>query len=295
VLWKQMGNIDLKTGKIHPCYRTKSVKKTVNEILYLNQKYNRKTFCWVDPTWNVDPKWNNEFSKELVKSGVDVDHSVWMRADYVVRDENLGILKNEVKAGVKQAMIGVERTDNDDLNYFEKANYSFETTKKAFRILKKYPSVLSIATYIYGVPDESRQSLSRFYKLLSQIPFDIGVPIPLTPNPGTKYFEELESRKLLEIKDFSYYNFANPVSRSKYLSKNQLLIEMIKNEFLIRAKREQLDRLNISNVFRRRRAATKNLAFSKQKMTFRFAKGIMQEWLTGKVYNYNIRPKWYGS
>ncbi|MFC1734128.1 B12-binding domain-containing radical SAM protein, partial [candidate division KSB1 bacterium] len=218
VLWKQMGQIDVKTGKVIPCYRTKSVKKTVEEVVYVADKFKRKTFCWVDPTWNVNSRWNKEFAEELIKSGVDVDHSVWLRADYVVRDEQKGIFAKQVKAGVKQAMIGIERTDNDDLKYLDKVGYSFNVIKKAFEIVRKYPQVYSLATYLYGVPNETRQSLKRFYDLLGKIPFDTGVPLPLTPNPGTRYFDELEKKNLIEIKDFKYYNFINPVARSKYLS-----------------------------------------------------------------------------
>ena len=36
-------------------------------------------------------------------------------------------------------------------------------------------------------------STARFYDLLNKIPFDIGVPIPITPNPGTKFFDDLIS------------------------------------------------------------------------------------------------------
>jgi len=291
ILWKQFGKIDMKTGKINPCYRTKSPKKTVEEVLYLDDKYKRKTFCWVDPTWNVDAKWNKEFSELMIKEKLDINHSVWMRADYLVRDEQKGIFARQVNAGIKQVMIGVERTDNDDLAYLEKKGYSFETTKKAFEIVRRYPHVLSVASYIYGIPNETKESMKRFYDLLKEIPFDIGLSIPLTPNPGTKFFDELENRDLIEIKEFKYYNLVNPIARSKYLSRNRLMLNMIWNEIRIRARKEQI--VKFQSKAERRKTATSNLAKGKARITFRYLKGILQETLIGKYYNYNIKPEWY--
>lgn len=290
ILWKQFGKIDTDKKTVVPCYRTKSSKKTVEEVAELAEKYKRKTFCWVDPTWNTLPKWNKEFSELMIKSGIDVNHSAWMRADYLVRDEQKGIFKDQIKAGIKQVMIGIERTDNDDLSYFEKTGYSFSTTKKAFEIVRKYPDVLSVATYIYGIPNETKQSMRLFYDQLKKIPFDIGVPIPLTPNPGTKFFEELEAKKLLEIRNFKYYNFVNPVARSKYMSRNSLLLNMLLNELRIRTKKERFASYGLKD---RRKTATGNLAKSKSVMMFRFLRGMLSEELFGRVYNYNIKPEWY--
>ncbi|MBD3309742.1 radical SAM protein, partial [Candidatus Woesearchaeota archaeon] len=283
VLWKQMGKIDLKSGTVMPCYRTKSAEKTAEEAIYLAERYRRKTFCWVDPTWNTLPDWNRDFSRLMIEAGKgdELDHVVWLRADYVVRDEQKGIFADQVRAGIRQAMIGIERTDNDDLAYLHKTGYSFSKIKQAFEIVRRYPEVLSVATYIYGIPNETKESLRRFYSLLGKIPFDIGVPLPLTPNPGTRFFEELDRKDLLEVRKFRYYNFVNPIARSKYLTRNQLIYHMFLNEIRIRTRKEQFAR---SGLKARRRNAAKNLAWDKLEMSLRYARGILQEELLGKVY-----------
>ena len=192
ILWKHMG--EHKNNSVIPCYRTKSVQKTIDEVLHLYEKYKRKTFLWVDPTWNVNQKWNQEFADALIDSGIDTNHNLWLRADFIVRDEQKGIMNKIAKAGMAQAMVGIERTDKDELAYLNKTNYSFETTKKAFKILKKYPDVLTIATYIYGLPDETKKSMHTFWNQLKEIPFDFGLPVPLTPNPGTDLYTELDKK-----------------------------------------------------------------------------------------------------
>jgi radical SAM superfamily enzyme YgiQ (UPF0313 family) len=288
-LWKQFGSPDQAIGAIRPCYRTKSAKKSAEEAIELADRYKRKTFCWVDPTWNAIPKWNREFAQLMQQHGRELDHSVWLRADFLIRDEKEGTLKELVKAGMKQAMIGIERTDNNELSRLNKTGYSYETTKKAFETLRRYPQVLSIATYIYGTPEESKESMRRFYRRLGEIPFDVGIPIPLTPNPGTQYFQELDRKGLLEVKDFRYYNFVNPVARSKHMGRNRLLLNMLTNEFRVRTRKEQFAK----DLKDRRKTATGNVAKSKTAMTMRFARGMLQESILGRPYNYNIKPEWY--
>ena len=286
VLWKQMGK---PSGKgVRSCFRTKSVKKSVDEVLELTEKYGRRTFCWVDPSWNLDPKWNDAFSREMINHDLDITHSAWMRSDCIVRDEKCGTFRRQILAGLRQAMIGVERTDDAELSGLSK-NLSFQTTKEAFDILSRHPDVLSVATYIYGIPDETPRSMRNFYTRLSEIPFDIGVPIPLTPNPGTQQFEELRNLGLVEVHDYRFYNFVNPIARSKHMSRNQLLVNMIWNELRVRTKKEQLQEKKEG----RRSTARRNLAFSKAKMTLRYVRGMLQESITGTPYNYNIKPEWY--
>ncbi len=293
ILWKQMGKIDPKKGAVTPCYRTKSPKKTFDEVQYLAEKYGRKTFCWVDPTWNVDPGWSEEFSDLMIGSGLDTDHSTWMRADFLVRDEKNGIFYKQVKAGVKQVMIGIERTDKEELAYLEKANYSFDTTKKAFEIIRRYPNILSVATYIYGIPDESWASLKRFYNMLSKIPFDIGVPIPITPYPGTKFFDELEKKNLLELKKFRYYNFINIPARSKYMTRIELQIAMFLNEFRSRMSYELEKEISLRSDKSRRKTAFNSLQISRVRSGLRATKNIISKLFFDKEINLNIKPKWY--
>ncbi|MFO8015694.1 MAG: radical SAM protein [Candidatus Woesearchaeota archaeon] len=290
VLWKVMGKTN-GSGKLTPCYRTKSVKRTIDEVTYLADKYKRKTFNWVDPTWNVDPKWNKKFAEEMIKTGLDVDHSTWMRADFVVRDEQKGIFPKLVKAGMKQVMIGLERTSSHDLRYLDKQGYTYSTTRKAFEVLRKYPEVLSIATYIYGIPTETRKSMRQFYDSLEEIPFDMGIPLPLTPNPGTKFFDDLDKRKLIDIKDFSYYNFVNPIIRSEKLSRNMIWLLMIYHELRVRTGKEQFASSGISAG--RRSGAVRNLAKVKARMTVRFMGSMLSDAVLKRPINLNTKPEWY--
>ena len=88
----------------------------IEEMQWLKDKYNRKTFCYVDPSFNISPKWNDDFSHGVIKEKMDIDMSCWYRLDCLLRDEKRDALKWQFKAGVKQVMTGVERLTKSALN-----------------------------------------------------------------------------------------------------------------------------------------------------------------------------------
>ena len=66
-LWKHMGILSRDGKTIKPYYRTKSAKMSLEEVERLIRDFDRFTFGCVDPTWNADPKWTDEFSDLLLK------------------------------------------------------------------------------------------------------------------------------------------------------------------------------------------------------------------------------------
>lgn len=290
VLWRQLGQEKKNGGGYNLAYRTKSVQRTVDEVLHLKEKYNRKTFCWVDPTFNVSPKWTEEFADAMIESGADVHHTAWYRADFTIRDHKSGVLKKMVDAGLKQVQIGLERTDKKELESLEK-NYTLEMLREAFSALREYPDVLSVATYIYGLPDETPQSMRRFYKDLRTIPFDFGLPIPLTPNPGGIYAEDEKFEELIEVKDYNYYNYINPVMRSHKMSIPQLIWQMTWEETKLNFSK------SVASFFTqghdRRHKAIFRLSKSKINVWRQMMQDITINRLRGKYTNYNIKPDWY--
>ena len=290
VLWRQLGRTDAK-GNFQLAYRTKSVNRTFEEVQMLHEKYKRKTFCWVDPTFNVSSKSCSDFADRIIAEGLDIHHTAWYRADTTIRDHKNGTLKKMVDAGLRQAMIGLERTDKVELESLEK-NYTLEMLRECFGALQQYPQVLTVATYIYGLPDETPQSLRRFYKDLRTIPFDFGLAIPLTPNPGGIYAEDQKFDDLIEIHNYDFYNFINPVMRTHSMSRRKLEREMIKQEWSMHVKKDFWRYFHPWSKDRRERAFFR-LSKSKRKVFAKMLRNQTINRLTGREENYNIKPEWY--
>jgi anaerobic magnesium-protoporphyrin IX monomethyl ester cyclase len=96
ILWKHMGTVSQDGKAVKPCYRTKSAERSFEEVSRLIRDFDRYTFGWVDPTWNADPSWTDRFSGLLLRHGIKIQQTAWMRADGIVRDEELGILDKAV-------------------------------------------------------------------------------------------------------------------------------------------------------------------------------------------------------
>ena len=237
ILWKHFGEPD--NGSIRPCYRTKSPERSFEEVAWLARRYGRKTIHFVDPCFNADPAWSDGFAQRMLASGLKVQFTAWMRADFVVRDEKLGVLEKMVRAGLCQTYIGIERLNPAELAYMNKHNNGPEMTRKAFEILRsRYPEVFTIGTTIYGLPWESKKSLAELRDLPESVPLDYVFHIPLAPNPGTEIRQRLEAGGYRMSEDFREYNFFTPVVETDHLSRREL--ENFYSSLLFRASRNKL-------------------------------------------------------
>jgi len=230
ILWKHMGRSVNGNGQVRPYYRTKSPQRSFDEVRYLYHRFGRRTFGWVDPTFNASPDWADGWAERMLQSEMmngrgrpRTIHTAWCRADGIVRDHKLGVLEKLVRAGLRQVMIGVERDDPAGLAALGKHNNGLEITDEAFAILReRYPEVFTIATVIYGLPTDTRADLDRLMRWQDLSRVDYLFILPLTPNPGTDAAERARASGLIANDDLASYNFHTPVCRTESLSPRDL-------------------------------------------------------------------------
>ena len=297
ILWKHMGKLSEDGRTIKPYYRSKSPERCLEEVKSLVRDFGRYTFGWVDPTWNANPNWTDRFCDLLLKHNIKIRQTAWLRADYVVRDEKLGILEKAVKAGLCQVMIGVERPDEPGLGDLNKHSNGSDVTAKAFEIFrKKYPSVFTIGSVIFGIWDETKKSLNELSRYHYKVGMDYCFFIPLTPNPGTQVYEDARKRGIIEVTDTRAYNFHTPVMRTKRFSAKQLERLYFKLPF-----RVSYDRIAhhlrqfLSLRDRRRRRVFKSLFKHGAKIAMRYAVSRLRHPFSSKPTVYSRRPVWYNS
>jgi len=222
-LWQHMGLPSNDGRGVLPYYRTKSPERSLEEVLRLHRDYGRRTFGWVDPTWNADPQWTDHFCDLLLGADIPIWQTAWLRADCVVRDEELGILEKAVRSGLCQVMIGVERADETGLRTVNKHANGPEVTARAFEIFRrKYPDVFTIGSMLFGLWEETHDSLRDLVRYRYRLGMDYCFFIPMTPNPGTAVHEEALEQGVIEVSDFRAYNFHTPIMRTRRFSAKQL-------------------------------------------------------------------------
>ncbi|MCJ7776753.1 MAG: radical SAM protein [Sedimentisphaerales bacterium] len=296
-LWKHMGKIAKDGQTVMPYYRSKSPERCLEEVVKLVRDFDRYTFGWVDPTWNVDPKWTDTFCELLLKRDMKIQQTAWLRADYIVRDEELGILEKAVRAGLCQVMIGVERSDEVSLKQLKKHSNGPDITAKAFEIFrKKYPTVFTIGSVIFGLWEETKDSLDELSKYQYKVGMDYCFFIPLTPNPGTEVYEDARKRGVIEVTDRRAYNFHTPVMRTKRFTAKQL--ERLYFRLMFRISVERII-YHLRKLFalrdKRRRRVFKSLFKYGRQIATRYIVNRLRHPFNNKPTVYSRKPAWYDS
>ncbi len=217
--WGKHLKTDIERGELEvmPKYRSKSVARMLEEVDIVYKKYNRRYIIWADPTFNVDSKWTDEFCEELLKRNYkDLYWWAFLRADFALRDERLGILEKMVKAGLVHPLIGIERACTEDLREIRKSVYTRDLVKEVFLIFKKkYPSVFRQGTFVTCLPFDTRESMLNLVKYAIEIDIDYPAFHPVAPVPGTQLYQDAKENNLLTEKDFKKYDWSTPVMRSR--------------------------------------------------------------------------------
>lgn len=287
-IWMQMS----KKGR--PCYRTKSAQRSFEETEFFVKKYRRKTINWADGTFNIDSNWNQQYFKLLASNNVQVQHTTWMRSDCIVRDEKDGILKKMVENGLVQAVIGMERFDNLSMNALGKKNNSYEISDQAFKILReKYPSVYTILTLIYGMPDDNWKDLFKINKMIHSNIADMVFMMPYTPYPSTKLWNEHKGQ--LKNVDLRKFNLHLPIMGTKHISKSMLDLwfKFSLLDYVLFRPRNLIRRI-VKEEDQRKKSVQKSLA----KKILRLGTQHIWNKLTfrdGYELEYGIKPGWYDS
>ncbi len=209
--------------KLRPRWRSKSVSRVMEELELLYYKYGKRSYVWVDESWNIDPRFNNEFAEEMIRSGMKTKWFAFMRADCIVRDEKKGILEKQVRAGLSHILIGVERAEDDTLGLLDKRFYAGGVAEQALNIFKeKYPHVFLQATFIIGTKDESPETLKKQVALAKKLDVDFPAFHPITPVPGTPIFDDALEQGLITYEDFDEFDWLTPVLDSRFMDRYEI-------------------------------------------------------------------------
>jgi radical SAM superfamily enzyme YgiQ (UPF0313 family) len=187
ILWRQMGHFH--SGRHVPCLRVKSPGRLLEEVRILMDGFGRRYLGWVDPCFNADPQVHPRLAELLLREGRVIGQSAWVRADYVLRDEDSGALKLCYDSGWNEAYIGIERMDRVDLERLGKGNLNGEAVHAAALLHAKYPRVVTFGSFIYGLPSDTPQSVRALFRAAEKLPLDHTLFIPFTPLPGTPFWE----------------------------------------------------------------------------------------------------------
>lgn len=186
VLWRQMGRFQ--DAILLPQLRTKSPERLAEEIRILTGRFHRRYLGWVDPCFNADPIVPNQLAERLLNQNLHLGQSAWVRADAIVRDAASGALAGCVRAGLNEVYLGIERNDAATLRTLNKT-VGTSACRHALEILTRdFPGVFTVGSFIYGLPGDTPETVRGLRRLSVELKLDYPFFIPLTPLPGTPYW-----------------------------------------------------------------------------------------------------------
>jgi anaerobic magnesium-protoporphyrin IX monomethyl ester cyclase len=227
VLWRQMGRFA--GDRLVPQLRVKSPERLREEVRVLVHRYHRQYLGWVDPCFNADPRVPSELAELLLRDGIRVGQSAWVRADAMVRDAHSGALANCVRAGLNEVYLGIERPDSESIASLHKTS-GVADAREALRTLRgQFPEVLAIGSFIYGLPGDSPETIRAIHRFVTELELDEFFFIPLTPLPGTAgWRSELWDPSGERFREFNFLPTGRPHGRHAELER-ALLWSMLAN------------------------------------------------------------------
>jgi tRNA A37 methylthiotransferase MiaB len=187
VLWRQMGRY--RGSTLLPQLRTKSPERLREEIRILTGKFQRRYLGWVDPCFNADPQVPGQLAELMLKDNLNVGQSAWVRADAIVRDAASGALARCVRSGLNEVYLGIERGDAATLHTLNKT-VDPNSSRHALQILARdFAEVFTVGSFIYGLPEDTPDTVRNLRRFAWNLSLDYPFFIPLTPLPGTPYWQ----------------------------------------------------------------------------------------------------------
>lgn len=166
--------------------RRRSVKNVVDEIEHLHKNYDIKGIYYCDDTFTLSPKWVKEYCEELKKRNLNIKWGCQSRVDQTDRE----LMKMMKDSGLVQLDFGVESGSEKILRVLGKGGAGDRTSqiKHSFKLCKEL-DIRTLATFIIGNPEETRDDIEQSFQVAKDIQADYTAFYFLTPYPGTDIYD----------------------------------------------------------------------------------------------------------
>jgi len=198
-------------------WRGRSGIAVVEEMRYLNQHYGKSLFVFNENSFNWSRARVEEFLQELGRSGMRVDFWFQSRVRDIIRDADL--MPEFKRLGLYEVMLGVESINPQVLDHYQKRQ-NREMIQEAIDILKRN-DIMVMTNVMFGDWYDSEENLQEIFDFVKR-QGDFLVLTLTTPLPGTRYYQEMEERGLIEEKDYAHYDFMHPILPTKSLQKDEV-------------------------------------------------------------------------
>ncbi|UCH71490.1 MAG: radical SAM protein, partial [Thermoplasmatales archaeon] len=204
-------------------WRSKSIKRIVNEIEYLNENFGG-TFLWLtDDHFKIKMR-GRKFYEELKKRKCKEDIMLFLQARTDDVAKNPDLIKKLREVGTHWVMCGVESGSEKTLEEFKKGTKN-QDAYAAMKILRDN-DIFSHAMFVIGSRKDTRESIERLRQFSLDIEPDFAIYTALTPYPGTIYYKTAKENGWIDDENYSNYDMAHAIMPTETLTKKEVQEEL---------------------------------------------------------------------
>jgi radical SAM superfamily enzyme YgiQ (UPF0313 family) len=163
------------------------------EELHLLSSQGYRQLLFVDDNFTLNTKRVIELCQRLRREKVDIEFFAEGRVDNCPKD----MLQEMSRAKCRMMYFGIENATQKVLDYYDKRT----TPEQALDAIKKARKAgidVTVASFILGAPNETRQEIWNTLKFAQKLQVDIPQFNILATFPGTDIWEELKMQGLLD-------------------------------------------------------------------------------------------------
>ncbi len=190
-------------------YRAHSVERVCREVDNLIKRNRVKQLFIQDDNFAVDKKRAKDICREFMRRGFQHIISWWAEARIDCVDEELLMLMGQ--ANCRIISYGLESGNQRLLDYIQK-NITLEQVKKVIALTKKAGLEIR-ATFILGLPTETRRESLQTIRFAKQLPIDQVRFAIATPFPGTRLWEIARQEGTLSFTSWKQFSMMSGYSR----------------------------------------------------------------------------------
>jgi anaerobic magnesium-protoporphyrin IX monomethyl ester cyclase len=194
-------------------WRHRSPENIVEQLKILAGQYGVKIVWFADENFAADREVAKDILERIADADLGLSLNLNMTAADVVRDADLIPLYK--RAGVDYIVMGVE-TMKDEIITSIRKNNPFEISKEAVRLLRE-SNIISLTNLIYGLEQESWQTLHEKFKGLLELDSDILNAMYLTPHFWTAQGKATKPDEVIQL-DQDKWSYRNQVLATRHLA-----------------------------------------------------------------------------
>lgn len=206
------------TGMFGRRYRFRSTESVLDELQ--QQDLRGKHVFFYDDNFTANPSRTKQLLQAMIDRRIRVPWSTQVHTDCARHEGLLDVMK---QAGCNTLYIGLESINPNTLRAFKKAQ-TVEGMERAIAAIHQR-GISVHGMFVFGGDDDDAHTIRQTAEWAKQQGIATVQFLILTPLPGTRTFDELETEGRLLLRDWSLYDTHHVVFRPKRMSPHELQLE----------------------------------------------------------------------